>query len=209
MHHTLPRISADSPGVLRMLIFSLASIIISTVSGLILSKTGKYRPIIWVAYLVTTLGMGLMIMLNYQSSLCVFYGHDSFRYAHQIHSAVQEGFPLIAILGLSPLFQVPLVALQAAMPLKDMATASSGFTFLRYDHEHYVIVLLTVRHLSIVGGAVGIAVGEAIIANVLQRKLAQIPYFSTLDLHTTVVELNDSIRTINLIPVRAVLKSSS
>jgi hypothetical protein len=46
-------------------------------------------------------------------------------------SAEKEIFPLIAVLGMSPLNQVPLVALQAAMPLKDMATASSGYMFLR------------------------------------------------------------------------------
>lgn len=48
-----------------------------------------------------------------------------------VHSATQEVFPMIAALGIGCLFQVPLVALQAAMPLKDMATASSGFMFLR------------------------------------------------------------------------------
>jgi hypothetical protein len=46
-------------------------------------------------------------------------------------SAEKEIFPLIATLGIGCLFQVPLIALQAAMPLKDMATASSGYYFLR------------------------------------------------------------------------------
>lgn len=49
---------------------------ISVISGLILSKTGKYRPIMWVAYAVMTLGMGLMIMLDYTSDLYAFPSYE-------------------------------------------------------------------------------------------------------------------------------------
>ena len=52
-------------------------------------------------------------------------------HVYPIYSAKQEVFPLITALGIGCLFQVPLVALQAAMPMKDMATASSGFMFIR------------------------------------------------------------------------------
>jgi hypothetical protein len=55
-----------------MLTFSLATALIAIVSGFVLSKIGRYRPIIWVAYVLVTLGMGLMIMLDYTSSLHVF-----------------------------------------------------------------------------------------------------------------------------------------
>lgn len=57
-------------------------------------------------------------------------------------------FPLVAALGLGNLFQVrvislcgatftelvqvPLIGLQAAMPLQDMATSTAAFTFIRY-----------------------------------------------------------------------------
>ncbi|KAG8217929.1 MFS general substrate transporter [Butyriboletus roseoflavus] len=156
--------SATGAGV-KMLTFSLGTAIISVISGLILSKTGKYRPIMWVAFAVMTLGMGLMIMLDYTSSL-----------------AEQEIFPLIAALGSGCLFQVPLVALQAAMPLKDMATASSGFMFIRT-----------------VGGAVGIAVGEAIISSVLPAKLASIPNFASLGIPITAAALNDSVGMVHTI----------
>ena len=47
-----------------------------------------------------------------------------------IRSAEQELFPLVAA-GVGFLYQIPIVALQAAMPTKDMATATSGFMFLR------------------------------------------------------------------------------
>ena len=72
MHHTIPFPSADSHCVHRMLTFSLGTAFGSFVSGLVTSKTGRYRPIIWVAYVTTTLGLGLMIMLDYTSSLHVF-----------------------------------------------------------------------------------------------------------------------------------------
>ncbi|KIJ16695.1 hypothetical protein PAXINDRAFT_168194, partial [Paxillus involutus ATCC 200175] len=157
--------SATGAGV-RMIPFSLGTSIISVVSGLILSKSGKYRVIMWVSYAVMTLGMGLMITLDYTSN-----------------DAEKEVFPLIATLGIGCLFQVPLIALQAAMPLKDMATASSGFMFLRT-----------------VGGAVGIAIGEAIISTVLPKTLAGIANINSLGLGDSAAALNDSVSKIHLIP---------
>ena len=44
---------------------------------------------------------------------------------------MQEIFPLIAGLGLGGLFQVPLIGMQAAMPLKDMATSTGGLMLVR------------------------------------------------------------------------------
>ncbi|KIJ16139.1 hypothetical protein PAXINDRAFT_113909 [Paxillus involutus ATCC 200175] len=157
--------SATGAGV-RTLPFSVGTSFASIVSGIALSKSGKYRVIIWTSYVVMTLGMGLMITLDYTSS-----------------DAEKEIFPLITALGIGCLFQVPIVALQAAMPMKDMATASSGLVFLRT-----------------VGGAVGIAVGEAIISTVLPKKLAGITNISSLALGDSAAALNDSVRKIHLIP---------
>lgn len=60
----------------RMLPFSLVTALASIVSGLVMSKIGKYRPIIWVAYAVATLGTGLMIMLDYTSNLYIFHTYE-------------------------------------------------------------------------------------------------------------------------------------
>ncbi|KAF8838015.1 MFS general substrate transporter [Paxillus ammoniavirescens] len=157
--------SATGAGV-RTLPFSVGTSIASIVSGIALSKGGKYRVIIWTSYVVMTLGMGLMITLDSTST-----------------DAEKEIFPLITALGVGCLLQVPIVALQAAMPMKDMATASSGLIFLRT-----------------VGGAVGIAVGEAIISAVLPKKLAGIANISSLALGDSAAALNDSIRKFHLIP---------
>lgn len=56
---------------------------------------------------------------------------------------------LVAALGVGCLFQTPLIGLQAAMPLKDMATSTSTFGFIRT-----------------LGGTVGISVGQAILSGV-------------------------------------------
>lgn len=61
---------------------------------------------------------------------------------------------------------------------------------------------------STVGGAVGIAVGEAIIASILPQKLSSIPNFASLGLGTTVAALNDSVGRIHLIPVRVCVSFS-
>ncbi|KAF8843664.1 MFS general substrate transporter [Paxillus ammoniavirescens] len=122
--------SATGAGV-RTIPFQLGSSIVSIVSGIVLSKSGKYRVIMWASYVVMTLGMGLMITLDYTSSE---YGlhFQSLSLCSEIKcSAEKEVYPLIATLGIGCLFQIPLVALHAAMPLKDMATASSGYYFLR------------------------------------------------------------------------------
>lgn len=58
--------------------------------------------------------------------------------------------------------------------------------------------------LSTLGGAVGLAVGEVIIAIVLPRKLAAIPNIASLGLgnNTSITALLDSVSQVHSIPVR-------
>lgn len=147
--------SATKAGV-QMLPFSLGCSVTSALSGIIVTRTGSYRVIIWVSFAVFTLGMGLMIMLTGTSS-----------------TAMKEIFPLITALGLGSLFQTPLIALQAAMPLKDMATTTSTFGFLRT-----------------LGGTVGISVGQAIYTSVLAKKIRSFP---SLDFDTSPTALSQSV----------------
>ena len=51
------------------------------------------------------------------------------------------------------------------------------------------------------GGAVGLAIGEAIIASLLPRKLATIPNIASLGLGDNIAVLIDSIGMVHLIPV--------
>ncbi|KAK0463985.1 MFS general substrate transporter [Desarmillaria tabescens] len=132
--------SATGAGV-RMLPFSLGSSLTSASIGYFVSRTGEYRPAIWISWAVFTLGYGLMIMLDSYSN-----------------TAEKVLYPLIAALGLGTMFQVPMIALQAAMPLKDMATSTATYGFIRT-----------------LGGTVGVSVGQVIFSSTLTKRLAKIP----------------------------------
>lgn len=136
--------SATNAGI-RMLPFSLSGSVTSIAAGLILSATGEYRPIIWVSWAIFALGYGLMTILDDTSN-----------------NAEKIVFPLIGGLGLGALFQVPLIGLQAAMPLKDMATSTSTYGFIRT-----------------LGGTVGVSVGQAIYSTDLAQRLRRIPNLSS------------------------------
>lgn len=97
-----------------MLPFSLVSAATSMASGAYVSRVRAYRPTVWVSFAVYTLGMGLMTMLDANSS-----------------RAEQEIYPLIAGLGLGCLFQTPLIVLTAAMPPKEMASSTAAMALVR------------------------------------------------------------------------------
>ncbi|KAJ7048263.1 MFS general substrate transporter, partial [Mycena amicta] len=106
--------SATRSGVL-IIPFSLLSSATSVVGGVIVSRMGDYRPIMWLAYVIMAIGYGLMIMLDERSSL-----------------ALQIIYPTIAGIGLGFLFLPPLIGIQAAMPTKNMATTSTTFGLFRH-----------------------------------------------------------------------------
>ncbi|KAL1757167.1 major facilitator superfamily domain-containing protein [Schizophyllum commune] len=126
--------SATGAGV-RMIPFSLGAALMSAASGIIVSKTGDYRWLMMITYAVFCLGYGSMTMLDDQSS-----------------NAVKEILPLIAALGLGANFQ------QAAMPIKDMATSTGAFAFIRT-----------------IGGTVGVSIGQTIFTSTLNNRLSKIP----------------------------------
>ncbi|TDL24822.1 MFS amino acid permease [Rickenella mellea] len=127
--------SATGAGV-RMLPYSLGSAVVSALSGILVSRLQKYREIMWFAWGIMTVGYGLMTQLDDRSNV-----------------AERALFPLVAALGIGCLFQTPLIGLQAAMPLKDMATSTSTFGFLRT-----------------LGGTVGISAGQAIYSGMLRKR---------------------------------------
>ncbi|KAG2157288.1 major facilitator superfamily domain-containing protein [Suillus clintonianus] len=161
MYYQVLGASATSSGI-RMLPYSLSSALMSAVSGMVVSRTGSYRPVMWFGWVVMTLGWGLMIMLDNTSS-----------------NVEKEIYPFIAALGIGCLFQTPLIAIQAAMPIKDMATSTGAFVFLRT-----------------LGGTVGITIGEAILSSVLQQQLRGI---QGLTIDTSAAGLNDSVKQISSI----------
>ncbi|KAJ7219408.1 MFS general substrate transporter [Mycena pura] len=147
--------SATGAGV-RMIPYSLGGALVSAVSGQVVSRTKDYRAMIWFSWPVMTLGYGLMTMLDDNSG-----------------NAKEEVFPLIAAFGIGSLFQTPLIALQAAMPLKDMATSTAAFGFIRT-----------------MGGTIAIAMGQAIITSTLRKKIANI---TDLSFDTSAASLSQNV----------------
>jgi hypothetical protein len=69
-------------------------------------------------------------------------------------------FLLITGIGIGGLFQSPLIALQAAMPSRDMAVATGALVLFR-----------------LLGSATGVALGGTILNNQLTKRLGAIPGF--------------------------------
>ncbi|KAJ7745413.1 MFS amino acid permease [Mycena maculata] len=150
--------SATKSGIL-IIPFSLLSSVTSAIGGYSVSRIGDYRPTMWISFAVMAIGYGLMIMLDERTSL-----------------ALQIIYPTIAGIGLGGLFLPLLIGLQAAMPVKDMATSSTTFGLFR-----------------LLGSTIGISVGQAIWSGVLRGRLAKI---SGVTLDLSGAALADSVRAI-------------
>ncbi|KAJ3989453.1 MFS general substrate transporter [Lentinula detonsa] len=154
--------SATGSGV-RMLPFSLGSALTSALSGVVVSRTKEYRLVMWLSWAMFVVGYGLMTMLDSHSN-----------------TAMKELYPFVAAIGIGCLFQTPLIALQAAMPLRDMATSTGAFGFIRT-----------------LGGTVGISVGQVIFSSTLSPRLAKIPNIS---IDTSSAALAESVTSLKDIP---------
>lgn len=163
LYYQVLGLSATSAG-LRMIPFSFGISAMAVVAGFVLTHTGAYRGIIWISWAVMLLGWGLMTTLDDHSN-----------------TAEKTLYPLITAFGLGALFPTPLIALQAAMPLKDMATSTGAFGFLRT-----------------MGATVGISIGQAIYTSALKRKINRIPDLTGTD--TSPAALAESVRTLQHLP---------
>ncbi|KAG9086328.1 hypothetical protein FRC06_003147 [Ceratobasidium sp. 370] len=135
--------SATLAGI-KMFPFSLGGALVAIISGQVITRMSKYRPVMWFSWPVMTLGFGLMVMFD-----------------ERIQLWKQEVILAVAAIGVGCLFQTPLIGLHAAMPLKDMATATATFGLIRT-----------------LGGTIGISVGGAIYASEVKRRVASISGFS-------------------------------
>lgn len=63
--------SALMSGIL-LIPYSFGGSILAAVSGQVISRTGKYRPMMWFGFVIMTLGTGLMINLDGNSSRYVW-----------------------------------------------------------------------------------------------------------------------------------------
>ncbi|KAH7087150.1 major facilitator superfamily-domain-containing protein [Paraphoma chrysanthemicola] len=86
----------------------------SMITGITIKKTGKYLPLIWFGMFMMTLGFGLFIDYDVNSSWAKIIVYQ-----------------IIAGIGVGPNFQAPLIALQSLVPKRDIATATATFGFTR------------------------------------------------------------------------------
>ncbi|QRV85622.1 major facilitator superfamily transporter [Ceratobasidium sp. AG-Ba] len=87
---------------------------VSTLSGIIISLTGRYRELILCGWATWAIGLGLITTFNAHTSL-----------------AKQIGYSIIVGLGVGQTFQPSLVAIQGAVERREMAVITSVRMFVR------------------------------------------------------------------------------
>ncbi|KKA29261.1 hypothetical protein TD95_004298 [Thielaviopsis punctulata] len=97
-----------------LLPFIVSLAVFSTGGGIMIRKTGQYKPIIIICMMIMTLGYGLFIDLDEKSSVAKIILYQ-----------------LVAGLGIGPNFQAPLIALQINIQPRDIASATATFSFFR------------------------------------------------------------------------------
>lgn len=111
--------------------------ITSNIMGFLLSRYGRFRPYISAGSTITVLGISLCLIIASTSS-----------------KAVHVGVLLICGLGLGPLFPCLIVAIQASVERKDLATATALHIFFRMT-----------------GSGFGVAINGALFQNQLKNAL--------------------------------------
>ncbi|PQE25818.1 MFS transporter protein [Rutstroemia sp. NJR-2017a BBW] len=99
---------------LRIVPITCTQAVVGIVTGLIVHKSGRYLELIWVGVMFLALGNGLYINLNVASPLGAIVAYQ-----------------LVAATGAGLLFQPPLIALQALVPPRKTAAATSALGLVR------------------------------------------------------------------------------
>lgn len=107
----------------------------SIATGLFTKITGRYKGIISLSSMLMTIACGLFIDLTHYPSW-----------------ARVVCFQIVLALGVGPLFQGPLVAVQSQNIAKDSATATSACSFFR-----------------MIGASIGLVIGQVLLSNHLQH----------------------------------------
>ncbi|RYP87629.1 hypothetical protein DL769_000488 [Monosporascus sp. CRB-8-3] len=123
--------------ILPMLI---AESVVDVSTGVLIHRAGRYREIIWAGTAFMTLGTGLYIMFGTSTTL-----------VHII------GFEIVGGIGVSLLFQTPVIAIQNNVNQADTASAISTLSFIRNLASSMSIVIggmvfqnsMSAQHLSL------------------------------------------------------------
>ncbi|KLT41071.1 putative tetracycline efflux protein [Cutaneotrichosporon oleaginosum] len=135
-------VRGESPiqSAVDMLPLTFVQVFCSFCSGYLVSKTGDYKWNLMAGFFIWTIGLGLMSSINPYTSKAHIYGYQV----------------LIGV-GAGQTFQTSLIAIQASVDRKDMATATGTRNFLR-----------------MLGGTVTLAVCTAIVNNIARSMLDEV-----------------------------------
>lgn len=123
-------------------------------TGWFISNKGFVRTVIRLGYAIALLGFGIMHLMSATSSL-----------------AINEVCPMIAAIGIGMSLQPPLILLQAAMPLGDMAASASSFMLVRS-----------------LGATTGISIAGSVLATRQQALLAGVQGYTFVGVPSTRAE---------------------
>ncbi|KAJ6519095.1 major facilitator superfamily domain-containing protein [Mycena sanguinolenta] len=141
---------------LKMFPIAVGSSIATMIIGPLVTAMKVTRPFIWTGSVLMTIGAGLLVSLNENSNI-----------------GKELGFTLVQGLGTGFLFQPPLIALQAAMPLKDMAAVTGAFYLVRT-----------------LGTSMGVSLGGVAFQSQLARHLRNIPALEGTQTEASILEGN-------------------
>lgn len=97
-----------------LLPFILSSCIVAALTGVYIQKTGKYMPAMYIGLFLMTLGIGLFIDVGVDKNW-----------------GKVIGFQIIAGAGVGMNWEGPLLAVQAVVPSRDVAAATTTMGFMR------------------------------------------------------------------------------
>lgn len=123
--------------------YSIGTAVVSMGGGWLTSKTGRTKEIMYGSFMISAIGYALLATLNESSNL-----------------AKQLLYLFVAALGIGSLFQTPYISMASAVPLQDVATATSTIGLVRS-----------------LGGCVGISVSGTIYASEVRRRLSSMQGF--------------------------------
>ncbi|KAJ1831067.1 hypothetical protein LPJ63_004535 [Coemansia sp. RSA 2711] len=112
-YNVVENTSSTTAGI-YLLPFVVGIMVTSIGSGFLVMRLGRYRPFMWAGTAVCTVGLGLLSLVDQDSSL-----------------AMRICFLLVAGLGVGSFIQLSLIAGQAAVEPQDMAATTAVLTFFR------------------------------------------------------------------------------
>ncbi|KAI8322755.1 MFS general substrate transporter, partial [Martensiomyces pterosporus] len=137
IYYNVVRDTTSTIAGIYLLPFVVGIMITSIASGFLVAKFGKYRLYMWSGTALCTVGLGLLALLQKDSGM-----------------AAKICYLLIAGLGVGSFIQLSLIAAQAAVSVKDMASTTAVLSFFRS-----------------IGSVVGMAVTQTVFLNALRDKI--------------------------------------